>query len=156
ITRDRTQPSRVLRIVPQERFVDYVIEPFTGTLYFRRPVPSLDEYLNPVSVRVTFEVDRDIARYWVYGVDGAFRPTSFLELGGNAVRDNDPITDRRLYSANATLKFGASTLLVGEWAHSNTDSIGGGDAGRFELRHRSRWADIDFFGITADSTFNNP
>lgn len=156
ITRDRTQPSRVLRIVPQERFVDYVLEPFTGRLYFRRPIPSLDEYLNPVTVRVTYVVDRAFERYWQYGINGAIRPLSFLEVGGNAVRDEDPLNSRQLFSTNATLKVGASTALVGEWAQTDTDSLGRANAARFELRHRSKYVDALVFGIVTDSGFNNP
>ena len=57
ITRDRNQPALVLSAVPLTRFTDYEFEPFSGRLLFRRPVPALDERLNPVSIRVTYEVD---------------------------------------------------------------------------------------------------
>ena len=35
------------------------------------PVPSLDANLNPISIRVTYEVEQGGDKFWVYGVDGA-------------------------------------------------------------------------------------
>ena len=52
VTRDRNQPALILTVEPMQRFTDYTIEPFTGRLVFRRPVPSVDDRLNPVSIRV--------------------------------------------------------------------------------------------------------
>ena len=57
VTRDRNQPALILSAVPLTRFVDYEFEPFSGRVLFRKPVPSMDERLNPVSVRITYEVD---------------------------------------------------------------------------------------------------
>jgi peptide/nickel transport system substrate-binding protein len=47
------------------RFTDYEFEPFDGRLLFRRPVPAVDELLNPVSLRVTYEVERGGEKAWV-------------------------------------------------------------------------------------------
>ena len=57
ITRDRNQLAVVLQSVPMTRLTDYEFEPFTGRLLFRRPIPTLDERMNPVSIRVTYEID---------------------------------------------------------------------------------------------------
>ena len=71
VTRDRNQPALVLSAVPLTRFTDYEFEPFSGRLLFRRPVPSLDERLNPVSIRVTYEVDAGGDKSWVGGGNAA-------------------------------------------------------------------------------------
>ena len=72
ITRDRNQPSIIVDDhVPQARFSDYEIEPLTGRILFKSPVPSVDRNLNPVFVRITYEVDQGGDQFWVAGVDGA-------------------------------------------------------------------------------------
>src|SRR5205814_7253623 len=50
LTRDRNQPAHIVRRETKLRYVDYTLEPFTGRLLFRQPVPSLDADLNPVSI----------------------------------------------------------------------------------------------------------
>ncbi len=156
LTRDRNQPSIILSTEQLSRYVDYTFEPFSGRLLFRRPVPSLDENLNPISIRVTFEVDQGGKDFWVYGAEARFEVSPVFEVGGTAVRDENPLAEYELYSANATLKVTPNTWLVGEWAQSNDDLIGYGHAGRLELRHRSAWADARlWFGQTEDD-FVNP
>ena len=70
ITRDRNQPAVVLSAQPLTRFLDYEFEPFSGRVLFRRPVPSMDEQMNPVSIRITYEVEGGGERHWVDGLDG--------------------------------------------------------------------------------------
>src|SRR5262249_24044136 len=57
LTRDRNQPAVILKSETMTRFTDYEFEPFTGQLLMKGPVPSLDENLNPISIRVTYEVE---------------------------------------------------------------------------------------------------
>src|SRR5439155_24413571 len=49
VTRDRNNPSAILSRRAMTRFADYTIEPLSGRLVFRQPVPSGDERLNPGS-----------------------------------------------------------------------------------------------------------
>src|SRR5262249_58116245 len=57
ITRDRNRPSVIVDRREMQRFVDYTIEPFSSSLVFRRAVPSVDENLNPISIRASYEAD---------------------------------------------------------------------------------------------------
>jgi uncharacterized repeat protein (TIGR01451 family) len=154
ITRDRNQPSLILKTVPMSRFADYEFEPFTGRILFRAPVPSLDPNLNPISIRVTYEVDKGGDKFWVYGADAQAKLTPWLELGGAAARDENPLGNYGLYSGNTTLKLAPKTFLIGEVAQSVTEETDG-FAGRVELRHQDAKTDARIYYGRAESTFSN-
>jgi uncharacterized repeat protein (TIGR01451 family) len=158
LTRDRNQPSLILKTEPLARFTDYEFEPFTGRLLFRRPIPSLDANLNPISIRVTYEVDQGGDKFWVYGADAQVKVHERVEVGGAAVRDENPQGDYGLYSANATVKLGPKTFLLGEYAHSRADAPGGGvngNAERFEFRHQGDDFDARLYWARAGNDFSN-
>jgi uncharacterized repeat protein (TIGR01451 family) len=155
LIRDRSQPSVILRTQPMARFTDYEFEPFTGRLLFKAPVPSLDPNLNPISIRVTYEVEQGTDKFWVYGADAQWKMFKHIEVGGSGVRDENPRDRYGLYSANTTLKLTEKTYLLGEYAHSDTELIGGGDAWRADFRHQSDYLDARLYWGRAESTFSN-
>ena len=156
LTRERNQPSRIMTAAPLNRFTDYTLEPFTGRLLFFTPVPSVDADLNPVSIRVSYEVERTGQDFWVYGADGQLRVNDKVELGASLVRDEQPLSSRQLYSANAAFSLGAGTVLITEFARTAGDSASfRGDAARFELRHSSAKLQGSVFGATSDPGFSN-
>jgi hypothetical protein len=155
ITRDRNQPNLIISTAVQQRFSDYTLEPFTGRLLFRRPVPSLDADLNPVSIRVTYEVEQGGEAYWQAGISGQTRVTNRLELGGTMVRDANPTNERSLLGLTATIKLSEGTFLLAEAAQTDGDSLVKGSATRFELRHRSKRVEARLFAGQSDSGFTN-
>ena len=157
LTRDRNQPERVLKIMPLTRFSDYTMEPFTGRILLRQPLPSLDAEFNPVSLRITYEVEpQDAPQAWVYGADAQVRVSSFAEVGGAVIQDDNPLNGRQIYTLNASTRLGRNTQLVAEGALTNTDSLGDGTAGRFELRHQAGKFSANVFGAMSATTFSNP
>ena len=74
VVRDRFQPARIIAVKPLQRLVDYSFEPFSGRLLLSQFMPSVDSDLNPVSLRITYEVDQGGDKFWVYGADVAPRP----------------------------------------------------------------------------------
>ena len=155
LTRDRNQRSLVLKSEPQARFTDYEFEPFTGRLLFRAPVRSLDENLNPRSIRVTYEVDQGGDPFLVYGGETQIRVTDRLELGGSAAFDENPLDHQRLLSGNTTFRLGEGTFLLGELAQSDTALKGEGFAGRVDLRHRDARTDARVFYSETERNFVN-
>jgi uncharacterized repeat protein (TIGR01451 family) len=174
VTRDRNQPAVILSTVPLTRFTDYEFEPFSGRLLFRRAVPAVDERLNPVSVRVTYEVERGGEKAWVGGANAQFSVGRYVQLGGSWAEDGTAGAPYRLRSVNGTVRLGGSTTLVVEGAQStgtvntngfnqsglqNLASRSGsveGDAARVELRHESARVSARLFAGTSDEGFNNP
>lgn len=156
ITRDRNQPSVVIKSVPQARFSDYEIEYLTGRIIFKAPVPSIDENLNPNYIRITYEVDQGGEDFWVYGVDGRVKILENMEVGGSYVKDDNPQDEYNLKSANIAYRLFDKTLLIGEWAETERESIGRGDGKRVELRHEGDKLQARAFASVTDEKFDNP
>ena len=174
LVRDRNQPANILAATPLVRFVDYSFEPFSGRLLFTQPVPSVDRDLNPVSVRITYEVEHGGEAFWLVGADGQWRINDVVEVGGSLVKDNNPLAPFRLGSANLGLKLGARTQLTVEAARTtstvNTNGLNSyvtpglatqvgevsGNAARVDLRHDGEGWQLHGFAARSDPAFNNP
>jgi uncharacterized repeat protein (TIGR01451 family) len=155
LTRDRNQPALILATKPMARFADYTVEPFTGRLLFRAPVPSLDANLNPVSIRVTYEIDQGGAAYNTYGADATFNIGSRLSVGGIAALDENPTDSLKLFGANASLKLTDKTVALVEVAQATGMAGQDGRAGRFEVRHQSDGIEARLYGTRAGLGFAN-
>ena len=160
VTRDRNQPAIIISSVPQARFVDYEMEPLTGRILFKGPVPSVDSNLNPNSVRVTYEVDQGGPEFWVMGADAQVKVTDRIEVGGVYVKDKNPLQPFTLAGGNIVVKLGEKTYVITEVAQT-TSSIAGvddlkGNAGRIELKHESKDLKADIYIAKTDPNFNNP
>ncbi len=174
VVRDRNQPSRILSVRPLLRFVDYSFEVFSGRILLNQFLPAFDSDLNPVSLRVTYEVDQGTEAFWVAGADAQVALGERVELGGSLVDDRNPFAESDLGSLNAGVQLGENTRLVAEVARSrgevNTNPINQfaspalqgvsgrieGDAWRVELDHDGERFDARLFAGASDPEFNNP
>lgn len=173
LVRDRDQPSRIVSVRPLLRLVDYTFEPFSGRILLSQFLGAVDADLNPVSLRITYEVDQGGEAFWVGGADGQWRVAPQLEIGGSAMEDRNPLAPRRLASANATWMVGPRTALVVEAAGSRSEvntnasnvrggSLAGrsgavsGEAWRVEFAHESDGAEARVFVGRSDPAFDNP
>jgi hypothetical protein len=182
LTRDRNQASVILKRELLVRFTDYDFEPFSGKMIFRKPIPSIDENLNPVSIRTTYEVDEGGEKFWVGGVDAKVTAGP-LTLGAVYVEDKNKISPYKLSGISAEIKLGTQTYFVAETAKStgtqfynqSLDSItqatsgapttlGGttpnaleqsGQAVRLELRHSTEDLQARAYVSKADVGFQN-
>ena len=107
ITRDKNALGLVKTVQLMQRLVDYSFEPFSGRILFKSPVPSLDINGDPVSIRITYEVEQGGPSFMTYGVDGQARLGERVEVGGSMVKDANPVSPYSLNSVNATLRLGA-------------------------------------------------
>ena len=156
VVRDRAQPALVVSTSSRQRFVDYEVDPVTGRLLMRAPVPSVDADLNPVSVRVTYE-SGDAPAAWVHGVDARARLAPGLEVGGVYVDDHDAASPFELRSVSAAAAFGPHTSLDGEWAMTRKPGVSGpGGAGRIELRHEDGVAQGRLWSVVSEPRFDSP
>lgn len=174
VVRDRFQPARIVSVKPLQRLVDYSFEPFSGRLLLTQFMPSVDSELNPVSLRITYEVDQGGSKFWVYGGDLQARLSAQLELGASVAEDLNHLAPYKLQSANATLRLGERSAIVAELAHSssevntnpvnqtgavglaNTQGEVSGKAWRLELAHESEGAKARAFIGRSDPGFQNP
>lgn len=155
ITRDRNNSGLIIKIVNMTRFSDYEFEPLTGQLLFKAPIPSLDPDLNPISIRMTYEITQGGEKFWVYGADAQVKVTDRIQVGGAFAREEDPRNHYGLYGGNAVFDLGAKTFLFGEFAHSSDELLGDGNAERIELRHNSDKLFARIYWGQADDQFHN-
>jgi hypothetical protein len=173
VVRDRQQPARIVSVRPLARLVDYSFEPFSGRIILNQFLPSVDDQLNPVTLRVSYEVDQGGDAFWVLGGDAQWRITPQVDIGGSVVQDRNSLAPYDLASANATLRLGPRTALVAELARSQstvntnptnqvtTPGLAGrigevsGNAWRVELAHEGEQLDARLFVGRSDPSFNN-
>jgi uncharacterized repeat protein (TIGR01451 family) len=157
LTRQRNQPSIVVQSVPQARFADYEIEPLTGRILFKAPVPSVDANLNQVSIRVTYEVDSGGPQFWVAGADAQVKVTDRVEVGGIYVDDRNPTDPMKLKGVNATVKLAERTFVFAEAAQTDRELTSGkGQGARVEVKHESKDLQANAFAARTDASFDNP
>jgi hypothetical protein len=177
LARDRNQPAIVLSSQTLTRYADYDFEPFSGRIVFRQPVPSVDENLNPVSIRVTYEVDDGGPRHLVDGFNGEVALRDSVSVGARFAQDHDSVTDYKLYGADAVWKLNTQTSLTVDTARSEGNqlesmnlngvltavgaaaALGGadpsGNAGRVELLHKGDELDARAYVDKTGLTFEN-
>ena len=175
IVRSRNQTAVILKVTPLARESDYEFEPFNGQILFRTPVPSIDDQLNPVSIRISYEVEQGGKRHFIYGADVQYKLSDRLTLGGAVAKDSNPVTGQTLIGANVALKLTKNTELIAEVARSkslvNTDPNGfntnnsanfigksgevDGNAVRVEIRHADDQLRANAFVQRSDNDFNN-
>lgn len=183
VVRDRSNTSRIVNVRMLERYEDYTFEPFSGRIVLKAPLPSVDDELNPVSLRITYEVDTGGDQFWVYGATAQRHLTPWLEIGGSLVKDENPGRPSgsgfattpgtgfaqlgMLASANLTFGSSETNSLVIEGATSDATTAAAdisGTALRFDLRlgrdaltapAGRRW-NARVYGGTADREFTNP
>lgn len=124
ITYDRNLLGTVLSQRVLERFKDYVFEPFNGRVrLLGSDLNFLDEQGNPRYLRLSYEVDNGGGeKFYTYGADGQYAVSEKFEIGGSAVKDENPASPYQLLSANASVQWGPRSNAVVEVAHS--DALG--------------------------------
>jgi hypothetical protein len=175
LTRDRFRPTNILKVTEVSRNLDYEFEPFSGQILFRAPVPSFDDQLNPVSIRVTYEVDQGGEKYFVYGGDVRLKLTEGISIGLAGARDENPVAPYEVTGANLTLKLSKNTELMAEVARTTSvvnATAGGfntnvssnfagksgevqGTAARVEIRHADEDLRFKAYGLRSSADFNN-
>ena len=157
IVKDRERPSVVLRSSPRQRFVDYAIDARTGELVMKAPVPSVDSELNPVFVRVTYEVEDGGEPFWTTGFEARVRPVAKLEVGGSYVDDHDPAGPNQVRSVFAAAQTGARSVVEAELATTRSAESGERDlGGRLEWRHAATGIEARAWGAATGQDFANP
>lgn len=160
LTRDRNQPARVISTVPQSRFVDYDMEPLTGRILFRAPVRSLDEKLNPISIRITYEIDQGGRQFWVSGVEAQARIGARAQAGASFVKDANPVDPFTMTSVSAAASLAVGTTMKAEVARTDRPLAAGGpltgNAARVEVKHHGESLDVEAFAAKSDTGFDNP
>src|SRR6185369_895467 len=119
--RDRFRSEIVTSSRILTRFTDYSIDYDSGTVFFKEPVMSRDENLNPIFIVIEYEIDASRERSWNYGgraglrfFDGAVR------AGASHIHESQGNASGNLYGVDTTIQLGP-TSLKGEFATTSSD-----------------------------------
>ena len=155
IVRDRNRPGVLVSSTPQVRYTDYDIEPLTGRILFRAPVPSLDADLNPITIRISYEIDQGSPDFWIGGVAGQVQLTKNIEVGASYVDDRNPVATTQLTSVNGTIRPDAKTVVTVEAARM--EKMGAeGRAARIDATRKDGKLETHLYAGRADLNFDNP
>jgi len=155
IVRDRSQPGVLVSSRQMARYADYDIEPMTGRILFRAPIASLDADLNPVTIRISYEVDQGSPNFWIGGVAAQYQVTKKLEVGASYVTDKNPSAETQLASVNATLRPDDKTVITVEGARMDKMDVAG-RAARVDATRKDGKLESHVYAGRADVNFDNP
>jgi uncharacterized repeat protein (TIGR01451 family) len=131
--RDRYHTERLIQVTEKIRYADYTIDYNAGTILFKEPVPSLDQYLNPVTIVVNYQSQQGGIERYVYGGRALLKSQSGSYLGGTAVVEEGAGKDTKLFGVDGGLKFRDRLSIKGEAAFSDTPEKGRGKAWKTEV-----------------------
>ena len=86
-------------------------------------MPSLDENLNPISLRITYEIDQGGEQFWVTSADAQVKITDKIEVGAIIVDDRNPVDKFRMLGVNAIAQLATTTFLIAEVARTRRDTL---------------------------------
>ncbi|MFK7995077.1 MAG: hypothetical protein AB8B87_13115 [Granulosicoccus sp.] len=159
IVRSRDNPGLVLSSQTLMRNSDYFVNPTTGLLSFSDTVPSVDEELNPVFLRISYDQAGELATHIISGLRVNHQINDSIHVGASITDDRNPTTGFRIAGLHANFQPTADTSI--SIATAIQDYIGpqeSGNAQRFQLEHRWRnrpERQTRFVWAQADSNFTN-
>jgi hypothetical protein len=128
------------------RFLDYNLDPFNGSLYFKQPIPSRDSEFNLIYIVAEYETTAGESGDVVAGGRMAVRNSSrAIELGVTHINDGQQGAEADLTGVDLRWQANDATLISAEIAQSNNDSGGTSTTGSAQLlsiEHRSDKLDL--------------
>ncbi|MEM7432362.1 MAG: OmpA family protein [Pseudomonadota bacterium] len=123
--RDRFDSGQVLSSTVMHRFLDYNLDTFNGTLFFKSPVPSRDLDFNPIYIVVEYETTTDAEDDIVAGgrVSARNADDSF-EVGVTHVNDATTGAESDLTGVDIRWQVNDQTLVKAEYAETNRTGVG--------------------------------
>jgi len=137
ITVDRENPGLIIDSRRLSRFGDYTIDSISGELSFAEVIPTFDEELNPVFVRVSYDQETGGEEHIVFGVRGRFEVTDSIAIGGSVTDDASPVEGGTLAGGYITWQPDEKTkVTAGVAGVEHNDGTESGNAQRLSVEHR--------------------
>ena len=120
--RDRFETTRVVDTRELSRFIDYDLDYERGTVFFKEPVQSRDQNLNPVFIVADYEVRTGGEDETAAGVRVATKlAADKIELGVSSVFQGAQTGDTTIVGTDLTWRLTPETRVVAEVAQSRSD-----------------------------------
>ncbi len=135
ITVSRDNPGVVLTTETLSRFGDYTLDEVTGELSFSESVASIDEDLNPIYIRASYDLDEGGEKYIVAGARYTHKISEDFKVGLSYTVDQEAEVGFELYGALLDFKDDKGLTIRGSIAQMSheDDLIEDGIAGRLYL-----------------------
>ncbi|MEE9332502.1 MAG: hypothetical protein V3U65_00230 [Granulosicoccaceae bacterium] len=160
IVRDRDNPGAVIETTNLLRYRDYILDDLTGLIRFTDAIPSLDDNLNPVFIRITYETQSANKDYLVAGLRVQHNFSEEAHIGFSLTEDQNPLSGSVLSGIYAAYGINANTEISAAVAHQQHTVTGRqGKAGRVRLEHnwgRSRNMRTAMSWARSTKFFDNP
>ena len=138
-TRDRFQPDRVLKREEMKNLIDYTIDYYKGTIYFKRPIFSRDNDFNPVYIVVNYEVKSTLDNLTAGTRVSVNMLDKKMKLSTTYIQEHLGEEENQLAAIDMRLKVGEKGKLELEYAESTqTKTEGHKDAIRAEYEHNGQ------------------
>ncbi len=100
-------------------FVDYTIDYFGGTIFFKEPVAARDANFNPIYIVVQYEVSTGASNAITAGGRASIKSTDGkVVLGATVVSEGTGDGNNRLTGSDLTVQLSPSTTLKAEVSHT--------------------------------------
>lgn len=156
LVRDK-EGGDVITSSPLRRGTDYLLDFFRNSLTFDDPVRQFDARGNPVSIRITYEVDVEGAdRYWLYGGEINVAVGERTTIGARAVHADAVVGNtarERLQSSYIRHEDRNGGIWEAEFARSENNQRVPDTAVRFSYGIRNEFGHLDFEVIHAGPEF---
>jgi len=160
IVRDRNNPGLVLSTETLLRYSDYTLDYTTGLLRFSDVVPTVDSDLNPVFIRISYDLNSAAEKYLVTGFRFSHQYSQRFTAGISLTDDQNPLSGYTVGSVSAIAHLTPSTKLSGSFGlQSHRTKEAQGDAQRVQLEHAwkgRRDYRTSMTWIRASKHFENP
>lgn len=151
--RDRLRSEIIVSRRELVRFIDYNIDPLSGTISFAEPVLSRDNALNPRFIVIDYDVDALGAQEWNGGARLTWTSDNqALRVGVTGLTDRGDGPRTNIGSIDITARIGAETEVRVEAAISES---AGSTATAYlaEIEHVSSWFDFRGYVRQVDSDY---
>lgn len=136
IVRDRDNPGLVLQAERLQRVTDYTLDAVDGLLSFSEVIPSLDENLNPVFIRISYDRQSDLSEYTISGLRYQHQLTQDAIVGLSLTDDQNPISGYTIAGVFSTGRLGLNTTFDASMAGMrHVDNSHDGKAGQVRVEH---------------------
>ncbi|EAQ02245.1 hypothetical protein OB2597_19221 [Pseudooceanicola batsensis HTCC2597] len=156
LVRDR-RSGTVLSATPLRRGTGYLLDFFRNSITFDEPVRQADPEGNPVSVRITYELEEAGAeRYWLYGGEVSYALSDATTVGARTVHADAPRGNparERLQSAYIRHDRGPGGVWEAEVARSEDAQGATGMAARLSYDYVSETERLRLEAIHAEVNF---
>lgn len=151
------QTGEVISTTRMRRLIDYTLDYFRNTIIFDTPIRQADADGNPISVRVSYQIEGEgDETYWLYGAEGVIDLSERTRAGVRTVRSDGPEGSDERFAIDAGFvehKIGDNASITAEIARSEDGQGREGQAARIAYEYMTQESRFQIEASTASDNF---